>query len=142
MFVRNAVVAGTSVAVIAFLVFVAFAAPGAKLKAEIGPVVPRPGSSAVVEGRVLSASGSGLEGADVAVTRSGGRREIASSGENGTFRVVLDGKCSMYTVLVRAEANGDDVETASKARLCPGDSLPVEARVVTYGHFIWVPGPR
>jgi Carboxypeptidase regulatory-like domain len=142
MLARNVVVAGTSAAVIAVLVFVVFANPSSKLTAEVGPVVPRPGNQAVVEGRVLEANGSGLEGAEVAVMRTGGKREIASSGEDGTFSVALTGGCSTYTVSVRAEANGDDVETASRARLCPGDSLPVDARVETYGHFIWVPGPR
>ncbi len=135
--------ASASAGVLAFLVFFALASPSAKLQADVGPVVPRPGTQAVVEGRVLSASGGGVEGAEVAVLRTGGgRREIASSGPDGEFRVALDGGCSMYTVLVRAEANGNDVETASRARLCPGDSLPVDARVVTYGHFLWVPGPR
>ena len=135
-------VASASVSVLAFLVFFALAAPSAKLEAEVGPVVPRPGTQAVVEGRVLSASGGGLEGAEVAIRArvvAGGK---ASSGPDGEFRVALDGGCSTYTVLVRAEANGDDVETASRARLCPGDSLPVDARVVTYGHYLWVPGPR
>jgi hypothetical protein len=131
------------------IVFVALAAPSSKLRAEIGPIVPRPGNQAVVEGRVLGANGGALEGAEVSVLRAGGSREIASSGrkiassgEDGTFRVVLSGGCSTYTVLVRAEANGEDVTTTSRARLCPGDSLPVDARVVTYGHFLWVPGPR
>lgn len=142
MVVRNVFVAGASLAVVVLIGFVAFAAPSSEITAQIGPVVPRPGANAVVEGRVLSASGSGIEGAQVAVTRVGGKRQIASSRENGAFRVVLDGGCSTYTVRVRAEANGDDVETASRARLCPGDSLPVDARVSTYGNFIWVPGPR
>lgn len=141
--VRDALVASTSVAVLALLVFVAVASPSSKLMANVGPVVPRPGKQAVVEGRVLEANGGGLEGAEVAVLRKGGgEREIASSGADGAFRVVLDGGCSTYTVFVRAEASGDDVETASRARLCPGDSLPVDARVVTYGHYLWVPGPR
>ena len=140
--VRNVLVAGASVAVVVLIGFVAFATPSSKITAQIGPVVPRPGANAVVEGRVVSASGSGLAGAQVAVTRVGGKREVASSGENGAFRVVLDGGCSTYTVLVRAQTNGDALETASKARLCPGDSLPVDARVKTYGNFIWVPGPR
>jgi hypothetical protein len=95
-----------------------------------------------VEGRVLTAGGGGLEGAEVAVLRAGGDRQTASSGPDGTFRVFLSGGCSTYTVLLRARASGDAVETASRARLCPGDSLPVDARVVTYGHFLWVPGPR
>src|SRR5262245_56716150 len=142
MLVRNAFVATTSAAVVALIGFVAFAAPSSKITAQVGPVVPRPGSNAIVDGRVLSASGNGLEGAHVAVTRSGGKREVASSGENGTFRVVLEGGCSTYTVVVRAQTNGGDIETASRVRLCPGDSLPVDARVKTYRNFIWVPGPR
>ncbi len=139
---RNAMVASASAGVLALLVFFALASPSSKLEADVGPVMPRPGNQAVVEGRVLTAGGGGLEGAEVAVLRTGGGREIASSGPDGAFRVALDGGCSMYTVLVRAEATGDDVEMESRARLCPGDSLPVDARVVTYGHFLWVPGPR
>lgn len=139
---RDAVVATTSVGVLALLVLFALAAPSAKLTAEVGPVVPRPGKTAVVEGRVLEANGSGLEGAEVAVARAGGGKEITRSGESGAFRVVLSGSCSTYTVSLRADANGDDIQAASRARLCPGDSLPVDARVVTLGHFLWVPGPR
>ena len=135
-------VASVSVGVVALLVFFVLASPSSKLTAKVGPVLPRPGDRAVVEGRVLTASGGGLEGAQVAVRRTGGKRAVASSGPDGTFRVFLSGGCSMYTVLVRAEASGDDVETTSRARLCPGDSLPVDARVVTYGHYLWVPGPR
>ena len=134
--------AGTSAAVLALLAFLALASPTSKLTAAVGPVVPRPGNQAVVEGRVLTASGGGLEGAQVAVGRKGGKRAVASSGPDGSFRVVLSGGCSMVTVSVQAEANGDDVATASRARLCPGDSLPVDARVHTYGHYLWVPGPR
>jgi hypothetical protein len=139
---RDAAVASSSVGVIALLVFVALASPSSKLTADVGPVVPRPGTQAVVEGRVLEANGGGLEGAEVAVLRRDGEREVASSGDDGAFRVVLSGGCSTYTVLVRAKASGDDVQTASRVRLCPGDSLPVDARVVTYAHYLWVPGPR
>ncbi len=139
---RNAFVASVSVGVLAVLVLFVFASPSSKLTAKVGPVLPRPGDQAVVEGRILTAKGSGLEGARVAVLGPGGERETASSGPDGAFRVFLGGGCSMYTVLVRAEASGDDVETTSRARLCPGDSLPVDARVVTYGHYLWVPGPR
>jgi hypothetical protein len=141
-FVRNAFVASTSLAVLAVLVIFVLASPSSKLTAKVGPVLPRPGNQAVVEGRVLTAGGGGLEGAEVAVLRTGGKRETASSGADGTFRVFLSGGCATYTVLVRAKASGDDVKTASRARLCPGDSLPVDARVKTYGHYLWVPGPR
>jgi hypothetical protein len=139
---RDAFVASASAGVVVLLVLFVFAAPSARLDADIGPVVPRPGAQAVVEGRVLAADGSGLEGAEVAVHRVGGTMRTARSSAAGTFRLPLAGSCSTYTVSVRAESNGENVETARRARLCPGDSLPVDARIVTQGHFLWVPGPR
>ena len=139
---RDAFVASVSAGVVVLLVMFVFAAPTSRLDAEIGPVVPRPGAQAVVEGRVLAADGSGLEGAEVAIRGAGRTMRTARSSEAGTFRVPLAGSCSTYTVSVRAETNGEDVAAARRARLCPGDSLPVDARIVTQGHFLWVPGPR
>ena len=139
---RDVVVASTSAGVVVLLVLFAFAAPSPELTASVGPVVPRPGTNAVVEGRVLEANGGGLEGARIHVSRAGRTAGMAVSDEGGAFRVELDGSCAVYAVSVRAESEGDEVETASTRRLCPGDSLPVDARVVTNGHFLWVPGPR
>lgn len=139
---RDVGVAGSSVAVLAFLVFFALAGPSNQLNASIGPVVPRPGSGAVVEGRVLTADGGGLEGARVAVQRRGRIAGSAVSDDAGAFRVELDGACSSYAISVRADVGGDELIDHSTRRLCPGDALPVDARVETDGHFLWVPGPR
>ena len=139
---RNAGVAGSSVAVLAFLVLFALAGPSNELKASIGPVVPRPGLDAVVEGRILTAGGGGLEGARIAVQRAGRIAGSAVSDDAGAFRVELDGACSSYAISVRADVGGDELVDHSTRRLCPGDALPVDARVETNGHFLWVPGPR
>ena len=120
----------------------AVAAPSAKLTASVGPVVPRPGTVAVVQGRVLNASGGGLGGAEIVVRAHGHRLATARSHDDGTFQIDLDGRCTPYDVSIRAHASGADVRTATNRRLCPGDALPVDARVVTEGHFLWVPGPR
>ena len=53
--------------VIALLVLYAVAAPPAKLSTDFGHVVPRPGSSAVVQGRVLNSGGGGLRGAEIVI---------------------------------------------------------------------------
>lgn len=139
---RDAAVAGSSVTVLAFLVFFALAGPSNELTASVGPVVPRPGSDAVVEGRVLTSNGGGLEGARVAVHRGGSVAGSAVSDDAGAFRVELDGACSRYAISVRADVGGDELVDHSTRRLCPGDALPVDARVETDGHFLWVPGPR
>jgi hypothetical protein len=140
--VRDTAVAAASLLVLAFLVFFALAGPSSELRASIGPVVPQPGSKAVVEGRVLSADGGGLEGARVAVRRAGRSAGSATTDDAGAFRVELAGACAPYAVSVSAEVAGDELVTASTPRLCPGDALPVDIRVVTQGHFLWVPGPR
>jgi hypothetical protein len=64
------------------------------------------------------------------------------SDDAGAFRVYLLGGCAVYGISIRAHAVGATVETATRRQLCPGDALPVDVRVVTQGHFIWVPGPR
>jgi hypothetical protein len=139
---RDFFVASASAGVLAFLVAYAFAAPTAELTASVGPTIPRPGSAAVVEGRVLAADGSGLAGARVEVERAGRAATTATTGVDGGFRVELRGGCSVYAIALRTQADGSPVETRSRRRLCPGDALPVVARVVTHGHFLWVPGPR
>jgi len=140
--IRDVVVAASSLGVIALLVFYAVAAPTAKLSADFGHVVPRPGNAAIVQGRVLDSGGGGLDGAQVTVSRSGGPAARTVSANDGTFRINLRGSCATYSIALRAHASGSDVETATRRQLCPGDALPVDARVVTEGHFLWVPGPR
>ena len=140
--VRRKKVAAASVGVLALLVLYAVAAPSAKLKASFGPVVPRPGTNAVVEGRVLEANGGGLQGAQIVVRSDGHPVGDARSRDDGAFRVDLHGSCAAYVISVRAHESGSDVDATTKRQLCPGDALPVDARVVTEGHFLWVPGPR
>ena len=140
--VRDAFVAASSLVVVALLVGYALAGPSAELTASVGPVVPRPGTSALVLGRVLELDGSGLEGARIEVRRGGRVVGADVSDRAGSFQVSLRGRCSAYSVAFRAEAIGEAVETTSRRRLCPGDALPIDARVETQGHFLWVPGPR
>jgi hypothetical protein len=139
---RDVVVAFSSIGVLVLLVVYALAAPSATLRAEIGSVVPRPGSTAVVQGRVLTSDGGGLAGARVVVSRAGRAVGSGASDDAGAFRVALRGSCAAYRISIQARAVGSNVETVARRRLCPGDALPVDARVVTQGHFLWVPGPR
>jgi hypothetical protein len=139
---RDVVVASASVAVLLFLVAFAIAGPSAELETSVGPVVPRPGTEALVAGRVVAADGAGLEGAEIAVRRSGRVLASARSDSSGAFRLELTGGCSTYAISLQARTLGEVVGTTSRRRLCPGDSLPVDARIVTQGHFLWVPGPR
>jgi len=139
---RDAVVALCSVGVLVLLVAYAVAAPTAELTASIGDPIPRPGTKAVVQGRVLGADGGALEGARVEVRRSGGNGSGVASGDDGRFRIELTGGCASYVISLHADAAGSRVATESTRRICPGDAVPILAQVVTHGHFIWVPGPR
>jgi Carboxypeptidase regulatory-like domain len=141
-FVRDASVALVSAAVLALLVLYAVAAPSARLTTSIADVVPRPGSVAVVQGRVLEPDGGGLEGARVVVRRGTRTAGSATTDDAGAFRVELPGRCAAYEVSVRAHAVGSSLSTSARRQLCPGDALPVDVRVVTEGHFLWIPGPR
>jgi hypothetical protein len=140
--VRDVVVAASSLGVIALLVLYAVAAPTAKLTAKFGEVVPRPGATAVVQGRVLEADGGGLQGAEIVVLAHGRPAGKARSHDDGAFRVDLRGTCAAYDISIRAHASGSDVAAATRRQMCPGDAVPVDARVVTQGHFLWIPGPR
>ena len=140
--VRDVVVAFWSLAVVGLLVLYALAGPTPKLNADFGPVVPRPGATAVVQGRVLESDGGGLDGAQIVVRRSGRPVGTAVSDNAGAFRVDLRGGCGVYGISIRAHALGSAISTATRKQLCPGDALPVDVRVITQGHFIWVPGPR
>jgi hypothetical protein len=141
-FARDITVAFASMAVVLLLVAYALASPSVELTASVGPVVPRPGTSAFVLGRVVAADGGALEGASIEVRR--GKRLVGrtASDSAGEFRIRLRGACTGYAISLRAHAQGSTVETSSRRRLCPGDALPIDARVLTYGHFLWVPGPR
>ena len=139
---RDVTVALASAGVITLLVLYAVAAPSPALTATVGPVVPRPGSTAVVQGRVVEPDGGGVDGAHVIVRRGGRTAGTAVSDDAGAFRVELAGACAVYDISVRARALGSTVTTAARRQLCPGDALPVDVRIVTQGHFLWVPGPR
>jgi hypothetical protein len=139
---RDATVALFSIGVIALLVLYAIAAPSVSMSAGVEQVVPLPGRTAVVVGRVLTSGGSGLKGARISVRSADGVKRTATSNAAGAFRVALPGRCSLYAVTIRASADGSNVSAAVRHRLCPGDALPVDARVVTQGQFLWVPGPR
>jgi hypothetical protein len=140
--IRDAMVGFASAGVLALLVLYAVAAPSVSLAAKVGPVVPRPGPASVA-GRVLNSSGGGVKGAHIEVRRVG--RDAGAFGLSnaaGSFRVQLPGSCAVYEISVQARAEGSTVATTARRRLCPGDALPIDARVVTQGHFLWVPGPR
>lgn len=139
---RNVTVALASAGVVALLVAYALAAPTPDLRLEVGHVVPQPGATAVVEGRVVEPDASGLGGARIEVRRTGDTSAAAVSDTAGRFRVDLAGGCGSYEVVMRATWKGSALEDRARRRLCPGDSLPIEARVVTQGHYLWVPGPR
>jgi hypothetical protein len=141
-FFRDVTVGAASVVVVALLVAYTLAGPSVELTASVGPAVPRPGTSAFVLGRVLEADGSGLEGARIEVRRSGRLAGTTVSDDAGAFGVELQGSCSAYAVTLRAEAQGSTVGTGLRRQLCPGDALSIDARIVTHGHFLWVPGPR
>ena len=140
--VRDVVVALSSAGVLLLLVAYAVAAPTSELTTSIGRPVPSPGSAAVVQGRVLSPDGGAVEGASVEVRRADGSAADDVSDDDGRFRVALSGGCASYVISLRADAAGDRVGTDSTRRICPGEAVPVVARIVTNGHFIWVPGPR
>jgi hypothetical protein len=139
--VRNVAVAFASAGVLALLVAYAVAAPTPELALTVGHVVPQPGATTVVQGRVLEPDAGGLRGLRVEV-RGGGLAAAAVSDRAGRFRVDLTGGCSVYQVALRARWHGSTLERNVRRRLCPGETLPVDARVVTQGHFLWVPGPR
>lgn len=139
---RNVVVALTSVSVVALLLGYAFAGPTPGLTLSVGHVVPQPGATAVVQGRAVEPDASGLGGVRVNVLRGGAIAAEAVSDRRGMFRVDLIGGCAVYEVTLQAKWRGSALEGEARRRLCPGDALPLEARVVTQGHYFWVPGPR
>jgi hypothetical protein len=139
---RNVTVALASVGVLALLVAYALAAPTPELRLEVGHVVPQPGATAVVEGRVVEPDATGLGGSRIEVRRGGELTAAAVTDEAGRFRVDLAGACGTYEIVLRTRWQGSALEDRGRRRLCPGDSLPIDARVVTQGHYLWVPGPR
>jgi hypothetical protein len=139
---RDTTVAVASAGVLALLVLYAIAAPSVSMSASAGTIVPLPGSNAVVLGRVLSSTGNGVKGAHVVVRRPGHRAVVGTSNAAGAFRVALPGRCSAYTVSIKASVQGSNVAATVRHHLCPGDALPVDAHVTTQGQFLWVPGPR
>ena len=139
---RNVAVAFTSAAVLAFLIAYALAAPTPELTLRVGDVVPQPGATAVVQGRVVEPDASGLGGLRIQVRRGGETAGAAVSDRTGRFRVDLRSGCGEYEVLLKARWQGSALESNARRRLCPGDALPLDVRIVTQGHYLWVPGPR
>jgi hypothetical protein len=139
---RDVAVALASVGVVALLIGYVFAAPTPELKLTVGQVVPQPGAAAVVQGRVLEPDESGLGGLRIEVRRGGAVSGAAVSDRSGRFRVDLTGGCGLYEITLRTKWQGSAVRRRAQHRLCPGDGLPLDARIVTQGHFLWVPGPR
>jgi hypothetical protein len=136
------VVASASVLVLALLAGYALAGPTPELTLTVGPVLPQPGETAVVQGRVLEPDDDGLSGVRVLVWR--GRVIAGESVSDGTgrFRVGLRGSCGVYRVVLEVTWQGSNLEAGAQRRLCPGDALPLDGRVITQGHVLWVPGPR
>jgi hypothetical protein len=128
--------------VLVLLIAYALAAPTPELRLTVGQVVPQPGATAVVQGRVVEPDASGLGGLRIQVRRGERLAATAVSDRTGRFRLDLAGGCGMYEVVLRATWQGSALEREARRRLCPGDALPLEARVVTQGHYLWVPGPR
>jgi hypothetical protein len=124
------------------LVAYALAAPTPELTLTVGSVVPQPGGTAVVQGRAVEPDESGLGGLRIQVRRAGRIAAEAVSDGTGRFRADVAGACGVYEVMLRTTWHGSELERRARRRLCPGDALPVDARVVTQGHFLWVPGPR
>jgi hypothetical protein len=94
----------------------------------------------VLHGRILESNGGGLENAALEVSGPTGTR-IARAGKQGFFRLDLLGSCSTYRIALRARSHGRALATRLARRLCPGEELEVDARVVVDGHFIWMPTP-
>jgi hypothetical protein len=140
---RNVAVACGSALVVGLLAAYAFAAPTVKLNVSFGAAVPRPGTSALVAGRVVAPDGNTFRGARIEVWRSGRLVAAQLSDRTGQFRIRLSGRaCATYTILLHAKAQGATVEKSARRRLCRGDALPIDAHLTSYGHFLWVPGPR
>lgn len=140
---RDVFVASGSALVVGLLVAYAVAAPSVKLNVSYGAAVPRPGSTALVSGRVVAPDGNTFRGARVEVWRAGRLVAAQLSDRTGQFQIRLRGHgCAAYTVSLHAKSQGATVESSARRRLCPGDALPVDAHLQSYGHFLWVPGPR
>ena len=136
---RNAFVAAISAAVVVFLVLYALSRPEVKLRAFAGNLEPRPGSTALVHGRVVEADGDGVSDARLEVAAPGGREQTARSGERGFFSLEVSGTCDTYTFELAARAGGRWLHRRLAHRLCPGQSLELLGRVVATGNFVWVP---
>ena len=136
--VRDFATAVVSIAVVAFLVAYALTKPSVTLAAAAN-VEEHAGNDAVVAGRVLDSDGDGLAGAEVRAARPGGTALSARSGERGYFRLELPGACAVYDVDFAAAAHGSQLRKSLRQRLCPGDALEVDARIVADGQLLWMP---
>lgn len=135
---RDALVFTISLAVVLFLAAYALSDPGLELAAATGDVRGHAGRQALVEGRILESNGSGLASARVEMQGPAGTR-VAYTGRQGFFRLAYLGSCATYRIALRGRSHDRDLVTRLKRRLCPGDAVEVEARVVADGQFIWMP---
>lgn len=129
----------TSAAVVAFLVFYAFSRPEVGISASVGSLEATPGQPAVVHGRILEADGDAVSGAQLTVWRPGSPPQKTTTGERGFFRLALRGGCGTYEIDLSARSGGRSLERRLAHRLCPGQALEVEGRIVASGNFVWVP---
>lgn len=136
---RDAFVAVTSAAVVAFLVFYAFSRPEVAIRASVGSLEASPGQSAVVHGRIIEADGDAVSGAQLKVWRRGSPPRTTTTGERGFFRLNLQGGCGIYEIDLSARSGGRSLGRRLAHRLCPGQALEVEGRIVASGNFVWVP---
>jgi hypothetical protein len=123
-----------------FLTGYALSGPGLELAAVAADVHAHGGRQAVIHGRILESDGGGIANAALEVRSPTGTR-IARAGEQGFFRLDILGSCATYRIALRAKSHGQELGTRLARRLCPGEELEVEARVIADGHFLWMPTP-
>jgi hypothetical protein len=136
--VRDVFVAAASAAVIGFLVFYAVSKPDVRFDLTLGAVEPYPAQVAVLHGRIVKADGEGV-GAQVTAQRRGAPRQRALTGERGFFRLELRSPCGSYDIAVAAQGSGRSFARRFTRRLCPGQALELDGRIVSTGNFIWIP---
>jgi hypothetical protein len=127
-----------SLVVMLFLAAYALSDPGLELAVVTGDVHEHAGAQAVVHGRVVDSNGDGLADAALAVSGPTGTK-IAEVDEQGFFRLDLLGACAAYRVDLRGRSHGRALVTRLERRLCPGDELEVDARVIVDGQLVWIP---
>jgi hypothetical protein len=136
---RDCTVALASTAVVAFLVAYTLTTPSFALDTAVSHVMQHPGARAIIQGRVLDADGDGIPGAEIRAHQPGGGIQVVHSGERGYFRLVLAGACAVSHIDVAVAAGGGRARTTLRRRLCPGDALEIDSRLLAEGQPIWFP---